>query len=78
MISSRYERTEFSEEIFFFYIYIISVLITLEKDGRRAIETSGNKILTTQEDVDIFWIPIYINIYKTRLKILPDVRTFRH
>ena len=30
------------------FIYI------LEKDGRRAIETSGNKILTTQEDVDIF------------------------
>ena len=28
--------------------------ITLEKHGRRAIETSGNKILTTKEDVDIF------------------------
>ena len=30
----------------------------LEKDGRLAIETSGNKILTTQEDIDNFWTPI--------------------
>ena len=36
---------------------ICSKRITLEKDGRRAIETSGNKILTTQEDVDIFLTP---------------------
>ena len=33
--------------------------ITLEKGGRRAIETSGNKILT-KEDVDIFRTPILL------------------